>query len=147
MPILARLITRACNFPWLGSHGKVHEPWHQQQQADPSYVQRAHGVICRGVVFIFSICRHLWGILKALIYFCHRPVAIRHQRLLSGIRTANRSIPLLGRFSTPLPHGQANRTHWSRSTVVFKFAESALECHRFRRQRDCVSTPNIFPFN
>jgi hypothetical protein len=59
----------------------------------------------------------------------------------------NRSIPLLDRFSTPLPHRQASLTHWSRSAVVFKFAKSALKCHRFRCQRDCVSAPNILPFN
>jgi len=42
--------------------------------------------------------------------------------LLAGMRrmlvpdTKRLAIPLLGRFSTPLPHRQATRTHWSRAT-------------------------------
>jgi hypothetical protein len=54
---------------------------------------------------------------------------------------------LSDRHSTALSHGQASRTHRFRSTVVFKLAESALECHRSRCQRDCVRAPNILPLN
>lgn len=81
------------------------------------------------------------------LYFRLRPSPASRQRLLSGIRTVNRSIPLLGRHSTPLTFRETSRTHRIRSTVVCKFAESALKCHRSRSQRDCVSAPNILPFN